>query len=620
MLTAILSASIIFMLLYRYDNKFTYNSPQPICGVWDLSQEYFLKNSLYFPIYDWEFYPNALLTPLDFSAGRPDRYMEYITIGERTSMTYESAFAKGTYRLNLILPKTLRSYMLYLPEIFNSYRLYINGELMLDMGNVETGDAKIQNRTVVFSAQESAQIVIAVNCTSHFYSGMVYSPAFGTPFAVNTAREVLLLLVTVITVIAFICFFLSLWLGLRMKQHYINIFALLCAAMTGYTSYSIIHTYIPVTGILTYTLEIISYYIMFLLVILLHNRFCGLPLLWKRTSIAVSAVVCTLALILSTFSKFMTSDLRSVFSDVFTIYKWSVALYLIASVIFAIHRKKRFSHLLLYCSVFFAMSLVFDRVYTLYEPIYSGWFNEVSGAVFIVILGYIIWTNIMEAYSFSITFAEQKKQMERQLYMQKEHYDILGNKIVETKRLRHDMRQHFRVMKGLLSKGKICELSDYINGIESTDYDLSPVIICQNVLIDALLQYYGNISLKRGIDFDVQFSVPKSIPISDSDLSVMLGNLLENAFEACKLHTNNNIKPSISVHGSCNEKNLKFKITNTMDKKPRQNGEEFYSSKHEGFGIGLRSVRSVVEKYEGMIDIIFENKKFSISVIIPLIL
>lgn len=610
------------MLLYRYDNKFTYNSPQPICGVWDLSREDFSKDSLYFPIYDWEFYPNALLTPLDFSDGRPDRYMEYITIGERTSMTKESAFAKGTYRLNLILPKTLKlkSYMLYLPEIFNSYRLYINGELMLNMGNVDTGDAKIQNRTVVFSAEESAQIIITANCTSHFYSGMVYAPTFGTPYAVNTARGVLLLLVTAVTVISFICFLLSLWLGLRMKQYYVNIFALLCAAMTGYTSYSIIHTYIPVSGMLTYTLEIVSYYAMFLLVILLTNRFCGLPLLWKRTSLAVSLVVCTLALILSAFSKFMTSDLRLVFSYVFTMYKWSVAANLIASVIFAIYRKKRFSYPLLYSSVFFAMSLVFDRIYTLYEPIYSGWFSEVSGAVFIVVLGYIIWTDIMDAYSFSITFAEQKKQMERQLYMQKEHYDILGNKIAQTRRLHHDMRQHFRVIKGFLNKGKLLELNHYLNGIESTDYDLSPVILCQNVLIDALLQYYGNISLKHGIDFDVRFSVPKSIPISDSDLSVMLGNLLENAFEACRTQTDNNMKLFISVHGSCNEKNLKFRITNTMDKKPRQNGDEFYSSKHEGFGIGLRSVRSVVEKYEGMFDIIFENKKFSVSVIIPFVL
>jgi signal transduction histidine kinase len=448
---------------------------------------------------------------------------------------------------------------------------------------------------------------------------MVYAPAFGTPFAVNTAREVLLLLVTAVTVIAFICFLLSLWLGLRMKQHYVNIFALLCAAMTGYTSYSITHTYIPVSGMLTYTLEIVSYYAMFLLVILLINRFCSLPLLWKRTSLAVSAVVCTLALILSAFSEFMTSDLRSLFSGIFTIYKWSVAVNLLASVIFAIYRKKRFSYPLLYCSVFFAISLVFDRIYPLYEPIYSGWFSEVSGAVFIMILGYIIWTDIMEAYSFSITFAEQKKQMERQLYMQKEHYDLLASKIAETKRLRHDMRQHFRVMKGFLSKGKLRELSDYINSIESTDYELSPVILCQNVLIDALLQYYRNISIKRGIDFDVQFSVPKSIPILDSDLSVMLGNLLENAFEACCSQTDNNIKPFISVHGSCNEKNLKFRITNTMDKNPRQNGEEFYSSKHEGFGIGLRSVRSVVEKHEGLIDIIFENKKFSVSVIIPFV-
>lgn len=109
--------------------------------------------------------------------------MEYVTIGERTSITKESAFGKGTYRLNLILPETEQGYMLYLPEIFNCYRLYEGSELLLNVGNIETCETEIQNRAVTFTASGNVQLIIAVNSNSHFYSGMIYPPTFGTPLS-----------------------------------------------------------------------------------------------------------------------------------------------------------------------------------------------------------------------------------------------------------------------------------------------------------------------------------------------------------------------------------------------------------------------------------------------------
>ena len=75
-----LSAALLFVFLYTYDNKYTHGTPQPICGIWDLRNESFTNTSLFFPIYDWEFYRDVLLSPQDFENGRPDINMEYSMI------------------------------------------------------------------------------------------------------------------------------------------------------------------------------------------------------------------------------------------------------------------------------------------------------------------------------------------------------------------------------------------------------------------------------------------------------------------------------------------------------------------------------------------------------------
>lgn len=607
---------MLFSLLYKYDNKYTHNSIQPIGGIWDLSSEDFSNSSLYFPIYDWEFYPDVLLTPQDFKNGRPDVRMEYITLGERTSITRESAFGKGTYRLNIILPDTKQSYMMYLPEIFNSYRLYVNEDLLLNVGNIQKGEIEIQNRAITFTAERYVQIILAVNSTSHFYSGIIYPPIFGTPFNVNTTRGLHILLVIIITVIGFICFLLSVWLGFRTKQIYAKLFGVLCAVATGYTCHSIIHTFIPVSSMIIYTIEIGAYYAIFIIIILIHNMLCNLPRAWKAANITVSSLVCIMAIAFSHFSSRINIEERAIFSDILDIYKWTLVLTLSAAVIYAMYNRIQLSKPLLYGAIVFAVSLIFDRVYRLYEPIYTGWFGEISIFVYIMILGYIVWANITDAYRFNLIFTEQKRQMERQIIMQKEHYNMINDKIEETRRLRHDMRQHFRVMMGLIHKKNYDELTDYIKNIESSDYELPPVILCSNSLIDALLQYYGSLCIKKEIDFDVQFSASKTLPISDNDLTILLGNLLENAYEACVSIEDNKTERSIYINGVCNEKILKLKITNTSVAPPDKRGTDFYSTKHEGIGIGLRSVRSVVEKHKGILDISYENNRFSVSILI----
>ena len=154
---------------------------------------------------------------------------------------------------------------------------------------------------------------------------------------------------------------------------------------------------------------------------------------------------------------------HTAFSVISEIYKWCTALYLICTSVYAIAKKLYYSHALLFGITVFALSLVFDRIYPLYEPIYGGWFPEIGCSVMIITLGYEHWREIASAYHMRIAFSEERRQMERQIAIHKENYVHLTEKIEEARKLRHDLRQHFRVMNSFLKNEQYDNLNEYLN-------------------------------------------------------------------------------------------------------------------------------------------------------------
>ncbi len=186
-------AAGLFSLSYRYDNKYTAPGPQPFAGVLLLSEEDLEQHPVIWLVRDWEIYRDRLLTPSDLAEGLllPD---ELVFIGQyggfegrvTAGLPARNPHGSATYRLNLSLPAETRSYILELPEIFSAYRLYLNGTLMQSLGNTEPIGYRPETgiTAVTVQAAEQLEILLAVTDYSHFYSGLVYPPAFGEHGAV----------------------------------------------------------------------------------------------------------------------------------------------------------------------------------------------------------------------------------------------------------------------------------------------------------------------------------------------------------------------------------------------------------------------------------------------------
>lgn len=204
-----------------------------------------------------------------------------------------------------------------------------------------------------------------------------------------------------------------------------------------------------------------------------------------------------------------------------------------------------------------------------------------------------------------------------QLVLQKLQYDNLKEKISEARQAKHDMHHHIAVMTGYLNDGKLEELEKYLASYRNSLPEDGSILFCQNYEINLLLLYFSQQAKENQIAFLVYVDIPEKLNIDEIDISVLLGNLLENAIDACIVEED--ISKKIIVRGQQKNNTLYLTIDNTFHGKVKEDKNGTYlSTKHDGKGIGVESVRQIVLRYHGMFQIVCEDGMFCVSVLLPL--
>ncbi len=205
-------------------------------------------------------------------------------------------------------------------------------------------------------------------------------------------------------------------------------------------------------------------------------------------------------------------------------------------------------------------------------------------------------------------------QMQGLLRFQKEKYDQLSESYRQSRRLIHDVKKHYFSVNEFVSHNDIAGLQDYIG---SAINDLESVYAkynTGNLVIDSFLTSYESIFSKNLASFKTTVNVDcNRIPISDYDLCVVLGNILDNALEACNKTDSENRSLSIVIETTNNDK---F-IIHTENTYPSQNNKrsEMDILNH---GYGLENIKKVVLDNNGFITI-DASELFRINILIPII-
>lgn len=486
---------------------------------------------------------------------------------------------------------------------------------MLEMGNLDADNytEKIQNRTVVFEADGKATFLIAVSDNSHYYSGMIHPPSFGNVLKINTQRGIRMGLALSLAAITLLFAVLALYIYLKTKRKNSLIFFILGLSTAIMISYSCVHAIIPMASHPWYAVELLSGYITILMIVILHNRICKMGFLPRVISTAAAAVFACLMLLYGALSTFLTAEIVVIFSYLIAVFKILVSGYLIIIAAKAITKSDFSGKILFYGDIFFACSLLWDYVLPAYEPVLGGWFQEWGCLLLVGATGIILWHDVSIGYRHSLTFAEEQRQMQRQLDMQEEHYRQISNQIEESRRMRHDFRQHLRAILSMSENNEaVCK---YIHEITSIGAMITPVSFCENHAVDALIRYYAAVSKEEGITLAVKLSVPENSPIPVVELCTVIGNLFENAIEASLRLTDREKK--IAVKGKLDVGAFYFVVQNNFDDIVIKKDHKFISRKHDGFGIGLASIKEIVKHHGGMLEVESANGIFKASVVLP---
>ena len=208
----------------------------------------------------------------------------------------------------------------------------------------------------------------------------------------------------------------------------------------------------------------------------------------------------------------------------------------------------------------------------------------------------------------------QLYEVNHHLMMQNLQYDNLQSKINEARIAKHDVKQHISIINGYVQKQEYQKLQEYLNSYHRSLPDDSTIVYCEKQSVNMLLLYFVEQCKNNNIEVSINTVIPEDINIPDNDLSVLLGNLFENAIEACL--TLNSYK-KIILKARLDNRSLFITMDNTFDGKLKTDKNNHYlSTKKNGSGLGLLSIKNTVERYNGLLLIDPSNQVFKVSVML----
>lgn len=208
-------------------------------------------------------------------------------------------------------------------------------------------------------------------------------------------------------------------------------------------------------------------------------------------------------------------------------------------------------------------------------------------------------------------------QRSRLFDMQAEQYQTLQNHMNQTKLLRHDFRQSVHVLSSLAEKDDLSGLKTYLAEYEQRLEAEESVNYCSNAALNALFNYYKSMADSQGIKTLWQIAIPEPLTISELDISSLMGNLMENAIAGCNTVPVEKRRFALSVEvrqGNC----LYIVSTNSFNGKARKSTSGYLSTKQTGEGLGLLSITSVAEMYNGYARASHDEQNFMVDVMLKI--
>jgi len=209
------------------------------------------------------------------------------------------------------------------------------------------------------------------------------------------------------------------------------------------------------------------------------------------------------------------------------------------------------------------------------------------------------------------------KIVELQTEQSKTHLDEVRSIHKEMRGYKHDFHNHLQTLKGYIEAGESERALKYIEELDYGVMNMDTLLKTGNVSVDVILSAKIAKAKSKGINVTVKANLPDNLNVTDVELSIVIGNLLDNAIEACTASTDK--EPFIRVYLIMKSNMLYFSMLNSSGDKLKKDGSLFNSKKGGFHGFGLRRAESIIEKHGGWIKYNSEDGAFSSEFLVPAI-
>lgn len=250
---------------------------------------------------------------------------------------------------------------------------------------------------------------------------------------------------------------------------------------------------------------------------------------------------------------------------------------------------------------------------------------DISGTLAYACIGGSVLLFISDIMVFAVYENMQRKSeeimkvnMERQREdINRDYYAVLDKQNENMHIMVHDIKNHLGVIESIADNDKVTAYIGELCSNIGKYYAVSQ--LTGNKMLDIIIGKYTALCSKNGLDFNAKALTSNLSFVHDSDISAMVGNLLDNAFEAAKQAENGKIEFSLyTIDG----KSCVVSVINTALTAPKCENETLVSAKPDAqsHGYGIKSIKKTAEKYGGSYSWFYDdkNREFHAMVILPI--
>jgi two-component system sensor histidine kinase AgrC len=231
----------------------------------------------------------------------------------------------------------------------------------------------------------------------------------------------------------------------------------------------------------------------------------------------------------------------------------------------------------------------------------------------LVVLPFVLVTSLVLLFAILILADHERLERADQLAGLREvYYQGLRQQERQVRTLRHDLRNHLTVVRGRLEQGDTAGALSYLEELSGSPALSGTRRICENDTANAVLTAKAETMRQAGLAPDFAVALPERLPLSDLDLTALLGNALDNAIEAAVRAADK----TVSVRCRVQKGLFMLRVENALGGAVAPDLATTKADK-TAHGLGLPGMREIAERYGGTLEAGVKAGRFELVVCLP---